>query len=559
MQFQVQVDFIEFHFDRMEIEGSFWLAKSDSSQFDALASVRFSVGSGGGEKEIPLELFDADIEKRIKLSGVSSEAVCKRFCCRVPLVSGAVSVIRCLTATGEKLSWRVVHQGWYSPLTEVVRGSYCVRRGWFARFEGDDLVVRPEKSVNAALAELKFCWNLFLTFRPSAWRALVFRLIIAVARRFKRRDLWLVMDRFNKADDNGRVFFEYLCALPRNEDSPRYVFAIDARCPEMAELRRIGETVDAMSMRYKVLFALSDFVISAYHTQAQRLPFAEDSIAYLKPDIFKSQFVYLRHGISMNDVSKTVGKIFDNARIMNASARREYESILSGAYGYTEREVKLCGMMRFDKLYDDRKHVVTFMPTWRHSLVNRRGACRMKLAPNFTESAFFKSYSALFCHPEVVRACTEGHYELRLLLHPNLDVSRRYFESIPGLVVVPLTESYRKVFAETDLLVTDYSSVAFDFAYLKKPVLYFQFDRDEFFSTQYQKGYYDYLADGFGEVETNVESMAARIVEYLRGGAVMKPIFRQRADAFFAFTDRDNCKRMHEAILKADAEDRARG
>ena len=41
--------------------------------------------------------------------------------------------------------------------------------------------------------------------------------------------------------------------------------------------------------------------------------------------------------------------------------------------------------------------------------------------------------------------------------------------------------SYKDIFAQTDLMITDYSSVAFDFAYLRKPIVYSQFDRDSFF------------------------------------------------------------------------------
>ena len=50
-------------------------------------------------------------------------------------------------------------------------------------------------------------------------------------------------------------------------------------------------------------------------------------------------------------------------------------------------------------------------------------------------------------------------------------------------------------------MITDYSSVAFEMAYLKKAVLYYQFDEEEFFSGKHwQKGYFDYRKDGFGAV-----------------------------------------------------------
>ena len=100
-------------------------------------------------------------------------------------------------------------------------------------------------------------------------------------------------------------------------------------------------------------------------------------------------------------------------------------------------------------------------------------------------------------------------------------------------------------------------SVAFDFAYLRKPVLYFQFDQPDFFGEQYGHGYYDYGKDGFGEVETELDAMAARMVEYIDNGCRMKPEYLKRVDGFFAFTDRNNCKRVYEAIVEADREDMA--
>ncbi len=108
------------------------------------------------------------------------------------------------------------------------------------------------------------------------------------------------------------------------------------------------------------------------------------------------------------------------------------------------------------------------------------------------------------------------------------------------------------VSAESDLLVTDYSSVAFDFAYLRKPVIYYQTDKEEFFSGAhtYEKGYFDYEGDGFGEIECSVEALVDRIIEYMKNGCELKEVYRERIDATFPFSDQNNCKRVYEEILK---------
>ena len=78
---------------------------------------------------------------------------------------------------------------------------------------------------------------------------------------------------------------------------------------------------------------------------------------------------------------------------------------------------------------------------------------------------------------------------------------------------------YQEEFQKNALLITDFSSVAFDFAYLKKPVIYAQFDRDTFFQGQvYDKGYFDYERDAFGPVCYDYEATVHTIIRYVENG-----------------------------------------
>lgn len=113
------------------------------------------------------------------------------------------------------------------------------------------------------------------------------------------------------------------------------------------------------------------------------------------------------------------------------------------------------------------------------------------------------------------------------------------------------------MFARNKLLITDFSSVAFDFAYLRKPVIYCQFDADNFFNGghDYKRGYFDYERDGFGEVEYDLESTVDRIIEYMENDCKLKDKYRERIDKFFAFNDQNNCQRVYEEIIKLDKQD----
>ena len=112
-----------------------------------------------------------------------------------------------------------------------------------------------------------------------------------------------------------------------------------------------------------------------------------------------------------------------------------------------------------------------------------------------------------------------------------------------------ISTKYRDIFSTSSLVLTDYSSVAFDFAYLRKPLIYAHFDKKEFdvYHT-HDKGYFDYESDGFGEVEYDLDSTVNRLIEYMENGCKLKEKYRERIDEFFAFNDRNNCKRIYEAI-----------
>jgi CDP-glycerol glycerophosphotransferase (TagB/SpsB family) len=116
---------------------------------------------------------------------------------------------------------------------------------------------------------------------------------------------------------------------------------------------------------------------------------------------------------------------------------------------------------------------------------------------------------------------------------------------------MPFPHSYKQAFSTGSLLLTDYSSVAFDFAYMKKPVIYTQFDEKDFFEGQmYSKGYFSYEKDGLGPVEGGYTETIEAVVKLLEHNANMEKKYQKRVDSFFKYTDRKNSERVYKAIHK---------
>lgn len=106
-------------------------------------------------------------------------------------------------------------------------------------------------------------------------------------------------------------------------------------------------------------------------------------------------------------------------------------------------------------------------------------------------------------------------------------------------------------------MLTDYSSVAFDMALLQKPIIYYQFDRDNFFGGGHtlQRGYFDYDRDGFGPVGFDKNSLLDYISNLLSQDVQPEEKYLKRMTDFFPFRDGKNCERNYQAIKVLDTLD----
>ena len=85
---------------------------------------------------------------------------------------------------------------------------------------------------------------------------------------------------------------------------------------------------------------------------------------------------------------------------------------------------------------------------------------------------------------------------------------------------------------------------------MRTTVIYTQFDSETFFggSHVYEKGYFDYERDGFGEVLYDLESTIDCMIGYAENRCELKELYRDRIEKFFSFHDQNNCARVLEKI-----------
>ncbi len=438
----------------------------------------------------------------------------------------------------------------YSPIDNVIKSSYYKNENWCLTHSKGILVVKKCSLSEKINFEYKLLKELYHSKEKYKKKAIVLRGIYWILKSFKRKELWLISDKANRADDNGEAFFTYLAS--HASKNIKCYFVISKTSADYHRIRKMGKVIPHLSWRHKLAVLLSDEIISAYSHVEVTNPFYGYHFPY-KDILSEKSFVFLQHGVTYNDISKSIGKYKRNIKLIVASSPAEKEAFISPRYGYTENNISLAGFPRYDFLKSSPKRIISIAPTWRRYLFNGfiPKEDRWVLKPEFNNSNFYKSIMYLVNNERLISAAQKYNYSIYFVPHSVFFPYIDQFKVRKEVNMFGTEVRYRDIFNYSDLLITDYSSIAFDFAYLRKPLIYAQFDKDEFYLNHgYQEGYFSIEKDGFGEIEYDLESTIDRIIEYMETGCQLKDVYRERIDNFFAFNDQDNCKRVYEAVKR---------
>ena len=214
---------------------------------------------------------------------------------------------------------------------------------------------------------------------------------------------------------------------------------------------------------------------------------------------------------------------------------------------YEKEVIQLQGLPRYDNLKNvEDKHEIIIMPSWRRYLTRKSNEY-------IAESEYFKRFNSLINNEKLIEKAREHNYEIIFRPHPNVYNFIELFDENDYVKIDYEKTKFQTLFNNGSLLITDYSSVAFDFAYLYKPVIYYQYGKDYHFDTE--KSFFDYESMGMGEICKNEDELVDLIIGYIENNCKIKNKYVKRIDGFFLFNDKNNCKRVHEAIHEVPLKD----
>lgn len=453
---------------------------------------------------------------------------------------------------GAKVVKKINNVSKFFPIEPKFDKSYYYADNRMAYLKSDKLFVSYATGEDLKNAETEFC-NQIELLEENGKEACVIRRLYSAVKELKQRPIWLCANRITGRGNNGEVFLDY---VRKNHPEIEIYFILDENCEDYNSCIEEGiNVIKAGSMEHELLFMLCDFNIASQFVQGLRNPFGDDFI-YFRDFKSREKFVYLQHGVIKDDMSWINQKRINNYYGHIVSAKAEYDSLENGI-DFDEKNLWLTGLARFDKLYHDEQKVVCFSPTWRQWLMNPINADGTR-TPNmkaFKNSSCYCFYQSILNNERLLESAEKNGYRIWFCDHPFLRDFDSDIYNFDSRVEIVNDMSSDELNAKTNLMITDYSSSVFDFAYLRKPIVYAQFDKEIFFKNHsfVGEGYFDYERDGFGEVEYDIDSTVDRIIEYMEAGCELKDKYRTRIDEFFEFSDSNNCERIYNHIIHSPA------
>jgi len=539
---------LRFRIDKTEVSGGI-LTFNGRTDFNMLKKgLRMYMALSDGEA-VPVEMTDFP---SIDILGPEKQTVWprQRFTVSVPLRDGCSCRFYMEEENGRRF-WIIPGFYVYSrfvfgpPKRTLTTGGYTIiyQNGTFdihkSRF---GLRFREE------IDYMKYLWS------KGKKNVVGYRLLYYIDRFFSRKPVWIVADRPHIANDNGEHMFRYLQTTEAAKKNNIY-FLIREDSPDYERLRKTGKVLKYGSRKHKIKFLESQVIMCAAANELAINAMGQSSKYYR--DLYDYHFIYLRHGVSHNDQSRWINKLAKNISLLVATCRPEYDGIINGPYGYTEKEVHLTGLPRYDNLYDEREKEIIILPTWRKSLEGEMEyrSSEREYTHGFADSDYCRFYNGLINDERLLSVMEEYGYKGSFYLHPVFEKQYKDFKSSRLIKVGKGVADYQELFRKGAIMVTDYSSVAFDFAYLKKPVIYSQFDEESFYKNHsWGKGYFTYRRDAFGPITTTLDETVEELIAYIKNDCRMKDEYKEKVDNFFAYTDRNNCKRVYEATMELERE-----
>lgn len=260
-------------------------------------------------------------------------------------------------------------------------------------------------------------------------------------------------------------------------------------------------------------------------------------------EIFKNcksfDYIFIEHGVTYFNSSvlklfssKTYNKILVPTKITYDLYKKNNH--------FDEKDMILSGLPRWDNLSKtNKKHNRIFVFfSWRKAFLNGPN-CAIKYVDKIIKILDF------ICNiiPSDIEICFAWHHEI---LKNKIAVKK-----VNERIKLIDTKKISSIINKSDLLITDFSSVSFDYFYLSKPVIYYRFDCSEEYLNEDDKLNYIALREfdkSFSNCIYTKQELNEKIVSYLEDYSKFIKCNIKNYDEIF-WDNENNSKKLCDELI----------
>ena len=387
--------------------------------------------------------------------------------------------------------------------------------------------------------------------RPVSVKCIIMRLLYWITRPiYKNKEIWLTFDQLFKGGDNGEYYYRHV-AGKKNKNNIRMYYIINKTAPEYKRLKKKYKTVlKYNSLKHKLISLHSNVVFATRVDVKLYCGYWSGNEKFIR-NLFNPEIVCLQHGLTIQKIAQYQNRLFDNTKLYFCVSPNEVQNLQHRVYGYTNDELKKTGAPRYDGLVNNDQRFILITPTWRRNVTagtNKKGSMH-EYSINFKHTEYFKVYNSLISDPKLIECAKRCNYRIVYLLHPILSPQIGDYDVNENVEILAGAGdlSYEKILTEASLMVTDYSGIQFDFAYMRKPIVYYHCDN---LPPQYDEGGLDYGKESIGMVCKTHEQVVDGICKYMENECKLEQEYIDRINKFFYFDDLNNCERVYQEAVK---------
>lgn len=353
---------------------------------------------------------------------------------------------------------------------------------------------------------------------------------------------WLICETDITAQDNGYYFFKW---MRKNHPEIKTYYLLNKQSKSYRKIACLGNVIPRLSFHHILYLFMAEKHIGTHDYRHWAYPGKREIFQLLFERFMKGEYIQLQHGISH---MKGERGFYYNPILANYDkivVCSEFEKkLLNEYFGHPEKNLIETGFARYDRLYGNHelKNQIFFMPTWRKEIRKRK---------LFLNSEYYLRAKELLTNKSLLKVLRRNNVKFKFYLHIKLQKFIDLFKVMENDTIEIIEvgqENIQDLLIESKLLITDYSSISFDFIYMNKPVVFYQYDYEDYVKSYKVEGYRNYKKDRFGYIAYNSKDLINKVSYYVENKFKVEEEYIKKSNKYFKYRDSNNCERIFDAI-----------